>query len=455
MRPRLSHRLRITGRLVVIGIVVSVMASSSWAGGKKNTTKIDTSKLVWPSPPDQPRILFLGQYNGELDVLGKKAAKAGMLSRLAGVSVAPEERPRLQKPYGVAVDSKGRIFVADTPQHVVFVFDLEHKTVEFRGDNAPANIVYPIGVAVDEQDRLFVSDSKLHQITCFAPDGSVVGVFGEKDLDRPAGMAVDNPLHRLYVADAGARRIAVFDLKTLKLITFFAEYKDKNEDRSGALTNPNSIAVDPDGLIYVTDAFVPRVFVYDTDGNFVRVWGKRGDGPGMFARPKGIAIDSDGHVYVADAQLNRLQIFSSEGTPLLELGGYGVGPGQFMLMAGLASDPQANRIIAVDQFPPRIEVFRYISDAEAEAAKKGQKIPAEEPAAQPAVNKAQTQAPPAPAAQPAGPTIEELQKELAELKAKLAAQEQQKKDAASADSTKQPSPEGPKTEKEAPKSPQQ
>jgi len=456
MKLRLSKR--IPGRAILAALAVVVLAMPGWAGGKKNAVKIDTSKLVWPQPPDQPRILYLGQYNGELDVLGKKAQQAGMLSRLAGVNIAPEERPRLVKPYGAAVDSKGRVFVADTPQHLVFVFDLEHKTIAFRGDKAPANIVYPIGVAVDEQDRLFVSDSKLHQITCFGPEGDVRGVFGEKDLLRPAGMAVDNPLHRLYVADVGGKRIAVFDLTTLKLTGYFAEFKSKDDDRSGALTNPNSIAVDPDGLIYVTDAFVPRVFVYDTDGNFVRVWGKRGDGPGMFARPKGIAIDGDGHVYVADAQLNRLQVFSSEGAPLLELGGSGVGPGQFMLMAGLASDTQTNRIIAVDQFPPRIEVFRYVSDAEAEAAKKGQKIPP--PAASPPeANKAQ--APAAPAAQaPSGPTIEELQKELAELKAKLAAQEQQKKDAGkgaagTTDKTAQPpSPEPPKSETEAPKPPQ-
>jgi hypothetical protein len=151
----------------------------------------------------------------------------------------------------------------------------------------------------------------------------------------------------------------------------------------------------------------------------------------MFGRPKGIAIDADGHVYVADAQMNRLQVFSPEGKPLVTFAGKGWGPGQFMLMAGLASDSM-NRIIAVDQLPPRIEVFRYITDDEAAAAKKGEKIPERLPTpvaakgAAPGKTPQEVKQPAAPAAAP-GPTVEELQKELAELKAKLAGQQSQPK----------------------------
>ncbi len=431
--------------VVLAASLILVLLPSAWASGKKKPVpQVDISTLVWPPPPDQPRIRYLSQYFGELDLMGKKQVKGGMLERIAGVTITPEERPRLGKPYGVAVDSRGRVYVTDTAQANVFVFDLENKKIEFRGDKAPASILMPIGVAVDEDDRLFVSDSKLHQITSFGPKGNVEGVFGADDLVRPAGLAVDNPLRRLYVADVAGQRIAVFDLDSLKLLRYFGEIKDKDADRTGALTNPNSIAIDPDGLLYITDAVGARIIVYDTDGNFVRVWGKRGDGPGMFARPKGIAIDADGHVYVADAVLNRLQVFSPEGNALLSFSGTGWGPAQFMLLAGLTIDSR-NRIIAVDQMPARIEVFHYITDAEAAAEKGGQKAPAMgSKTAAPAKAPQGAQ----PAASP-GPTVEELQKQLADLKAKLAAQQSQKPD----DATKGGAEPASKPAQEVPSSP--
>ena len=105
-----------------------------------------------------------------------------------------------------------------------------------------------------------------------------------------------------------------------------------------------------------------------------------GSRAGTFARPKGIAVDTDGHIYVADDEFNNFQIFSPKGDLLLAVGSYGSLPGQFHLLTGLAADTR-NRIIATDSGPsyPRIEVFRYTTDAEAadeaskEAAKSGAK----------------------------------------------------------------------------------
>ena len=131
----------LSAALIATLILLACLPSFARNGKKKvSVPKFDVSKLVWPSPPEQVRIRYLGEYNGELDLMGKKQIKGGMLERIAGVSVAPEERPRLVKPYWVATDSKDHIYVTDTTLHLVLVFDLEGKKVGFRRRPTPANL---------------------------------------------------------------------------------------------------------------------------------------------------------------------------------------------------------------------------------------------------------------------------------------------------------------------------
>ena len=126
---------------------------------KRPLPPVDVSKLVWPQPPQVVRIRYVTQLTGELDVRGEKAKKPGWLEKAAGVSLSQGELPTLRKPYGAAVDSKGRIYVADEAQHVVFVFDQENKKLTFLGDKPSAPLQLPMGVAVDDKDRVFVTDA--------------------------------------------------------------------------------------------------------------------------------------------------------------------------------------------------------------------------------------------------------------------------------------------------------
>jgi DNA-binding beta-propeller fold protein YncE len=126
------------------------------------------------------------------------------------------------------------------------------------------------------------------------------------------------------------------------------------------------VAVDGDGNLYVTDMYNNRVEVFDADGKFIRQWGKQGDRPGTFSRPKGIAIDADGHVWVADAVQDILQCYTADGQFLMWMGGHGLFPGQFRALAGLYIDKN-NRIFTAEQYPGRVQMFRYFTDDEARA----------------------------------------------------------------------------------------
>lgn len=83
---------------------------------------------------------------------------------------------------------------------------------------------------------------------------------------------------------------------------------------------PTSVAVAPNGDIFVSDGHAPnkygtaRVVKFSKDGRFVKSWGRKGSGPGEFDEPHDIFVGgSRGWVYVADRRNNRIQVFDQEG----------------------------------------------------------------------------------------------------------------------------------------------
>jgi len=335
---------------------------------KEAQPALDPSNLIWPLPPDPPRIRWLAQYTDMAKVKRPEVRKTGWLERLTGTK-GLEEKLELRKPYGITTDKRGRIYAADTALKIVFVIDPKARVVERREGSSRAALAMPVGVAVDSEDRLFVSDAALHSVFCFSPSGELISYFGTAALGRPGGIAIDQRRNRLYVVDAKESRIAVFDTGTLKLVGYFGGPGPLGKREKGTFLTPTNAAVDRQGNIYVADTGNYRVQVLDPTGKFLRVFGTQGDSPGEFIRPKGIAVDSEGHIYVADAEFNNFQIFTPEGLPLLAVGTLGAEPGQFALVAGLYID-SADQIYTTEMFQGRIQVFQYISQP-GPAAEKG------------------------------------------------------------------------------------
>jgi DNA-binding beta-propeller fold protein YncE len=351
--------------------VPSIEAQKKTAAKKGSVNPVPPSPpsdLIWPLPPDPPRVRWLWEYTDLAKLNSSAVKKHGWLEKVTGTKT-PEERLELRKPYGITTDSKGRIYIADTELHAVFVINPATKTVERREGSSRAPMDMPAGVAVDSEDRLFVSDARSHAITCFSPNGNVIARFGANQLGRPGGIAIDSLRNRLYAADAKESRIAVFDTHSFESKGYFGGPSSKGKTEAGKFLGPTNIAVDRQGNIYVADTLNCRVQILSASGNFLRTFGVRGDSPGQFIRPKGIAVDSEGHIYVADAEFNNFQVFSAEGQPLLAVGVYGSAPGEFALITGLHIDAR-DRIYTTEMYNGRIQVFQYISQP-ASAEKQG------------------------------------------------------------------------------------
>jgi DNA-binding beta-propeller fold protein YncE len=334
--------------------------------------EIDYSKLVWPNPPAPTRLKYLNYFCCDKYVPTTAKQKSSWMDRMAGGESEQQrqaEKPlfALWTPYGMAVDSKGNVYIADGKVGAIFVFNSETKELQMIKNGVQAHFGDIIGLAMDDSDRLFVSDTKLHRIIVFDRDHKVEGGITEGGLVDPGGMVVDNENRFLYVADAGRDQVMVYDADKFNLIRTIGTAGTKHSlTEPGQFAAPTNVALDADANLYVTDMFNNRVEIFDADGNFIRAWGKAGDRPGYFSRPKGIAIDADGHVWVADAVQDVLQCYTAEGQFLMWMGGHGLFPGQFRALAGLYIDKN-NRMFTSEQYPGRVQMFRYFTDDEARA----------------------------------------------------------------------------------------
>ncbi len=223
MLPKVPHvrdSIRYIASIVTLGVSLSAADQKPARKPDAKAAAAAPSELVWPLPPDPPRIRWLAGYSDLAKVKKPIVRKAGFMEKLTGAKTQ-DEKLELRKPYGVAADNRGRIYAADTELKTVFVIDAKAKTVEKREGSSRTPLLMPVGVAVDAEERLFVSDADLHSIICFNSSGQAVAVFGTASLGRPGGIAIDRQRNRLYVADAKAGRIAVFDTGSLKLIGYF------------------------------------------------------------------------------------------------------------------------------------------------------------------------------------------------------------------------------------------
>jgi DNA-binding beta-propeller fold protein YncE len=340
--------------------------------------KIDYRRLVWPPPPALPRVRYLDFFAAQTPqyIPGTEGAKKkqSWMDRMAGTETEKEKKGgytdkpfQLLTPYGMAVDSKGMLYVADAKVGAVFIFNTENNDTTFIKHGVDGKFGMILGLAMDDDDHLYVSDGGLGHVLVYDANHKLLGGFGSGTLKNPNGLAIDSENRLLYVADTDLDQVVVFDADTFQLVRKMGT-TGKNHTLTGVgdFAKPTNVAVDKDGNLYVSDTFNDRIQVFDADGNFIRTFGKNGDAPGEFARPKGVAIDCDGHVWVVDAMLNRIQVLTPEGVPLMTMGQFGLAPGSFRDPSGIAIDKK-NRVFTSEQFTARVQMFRYITDAEARA----------------------------------------------------------------------------------------
>jgi DNA-binding beta-propeller fold protein YncE len=304
------------------------------------------ASLVWPAPPDPPRIAWVQNFTRPSDLGIRRSAFGRMANWVTGSQKGDEQ---LLRPFGVSVDEKDELCVTDTAANAVWLFDVKSKKCSRWQKVGSVRFESPVAM-VAHNGTCYVADSALG-IIAFSVAGKLLFTI-TNHLGRPSGLAVDDKT--LWVADAQRHCILKFDLAG----QFVSEFGHRGTGQ-GEFNFPTHLARDAEGRIYVTDSLNGRVQLFDPDGRFLGQIGQFGDSPGCFSRPKGVTVDSLGHVYVADANFDNVQIFDRQGQVLLSLGEAGKDSGQFWLPAGVAANRQ-NEIFVADSYNRRVQIFRYI-----------------------------------------------------------------------------------------------
>jgi sugar lactone lactonase YvrE len=302
----------------------------------------------------------------------------------------PAAQASLNDPTGVAVDTRGSVYIADFANHRVRRIGKDGVittvagmgTPGFSGDGGPATLSrlsFPTGVAVDAKGVLYIADYGNHRIRRVSPNGVIttlagVGHFGflgdgglatQASLNSPMGVAVD-AAGVIYIADTGNQRVRYVKpsgiIMTIAGTGVFGFFGDGGPATRAALSVPTGVAVDEKGTLYIADSFNQRVRRVGPD-EVITTFAGGGDslgdgGPATQANlrgPRGVAVDAAGVVYIADQHHERVRRVGPDGliTTVAGKGTFGFsgdrGPAAEASLnspVGVTADTQGNVYIA-------------------------------------------------------------------------------------------------------------
>ncbi len=270
---------------------------------------------------------------------------SGLVTTIAGsgspgVQDGPALSASFSDPFGIAVDKRGNVIVADGGQSNRIrrvtvdgaVQTIAGSSEGFADGNAlQAQFNTPSGIAIDRAGNIIIADTSNNRIRKLSTDGTRVstiagsgvagfkdGRVGEAQFDGPIGVAVDQS-GNLFIADAyndSIRKITAEGVVTTVAGTGVPGYGD-GQATNAAFDTPCGVSVDKDGNVFVADTGNHAIRKISVQGEVTTIAGRADGGlPGgevRLNRPVGISVTHDGFLFISDEGNSKIVRIASEG----------------------------------------------------------------------------------------------------------------------------------------------
>lgn len=312
------------------------------------------------------------------------------------------EHPRFSRPLGAAYGPDGRIYVSDSGNDRICVFDSQGRFVfEFGGPTGRSTdasetsasasasrpgttqpaarpstetaqaLAFPVGLDVVGA-LVYVADVREGDVDVFGTDGRYLRRLVPTAEPTTAPVAVDDsPAAPTDVAVQGAR-VYITDTDSVLALDQAGRIGGRfgySEDATFALSRPNGVTVSSAGVVYVSDSNGQRVVAFTRSGK--RFWStdqRSSAGPGSRKRssrstklglPRGLTVAGDGTILVADALEHQIVRLSLAGEVLARYGSLGSAEGQFSFPNDV--DERDGLVLVTDKGNNRVQVVRLQS----------------------------------------------------------------------------------------------
>lgn len=331
------------------------LAAALLAAAGCATTRQPKDLPAWPLPPDKPRVRFVRSFTTESDL------SKGAWRSLVRAVIPPAPNAIVKQPTGLALSPDEKVlYVACSSAGTVLRADLEKGKLAVVADETGHKAARPFSVAVDAAGNLFVSDSAANTILVYGADGKYQRTISHERLDKPTGLAIDRRGQILYVVSgvhgkSTDHRVEAFSLAGKHLRTV-----GTRGEKGGEFNFPTNLAVAKDGTLYVVDMLNFRIQLFDPEGRLVSMFGALGSGqPGTFDKAKSVALDGFGNIYVVDSQAAHVQMFNSKFQVLMAFGGRLNLPGFFLTPTAIAIDSK-NTIYVAEFFGGWVAQYQLV-----------------------------------------------------------------------------------------------